>query len=94
MKIEEGSRVRIIRGKHHIGRVLAEDTGTVQYRSPSGSCYIRGDRYDDRKHDNMGRCEKGHGWMLYDADLELLQPEDLGDLSTSACLDMKFLFGM
>lgn len=94
MKLKAGDRVRIVRDKKSVGRVLDIDIGTVQYRSPSSNCYVRWDRFDDRKHDNMGRCEKGHGWMLSEVDLELAEPKDLGDFSTTSCLDMKFLFGM
>ena len=94
MRLKEGDRVRIATDDSRIGRVLNTDVGTVQYRSSSGNCYVRWDRYDEGRHNNNGRCEKGHGWMLHEVELELLEPNDLGDFSAPTCLDTKFLFGM
>lgn len=94
MEFKTGDRVRINQKWTHVGAVSQTDVGTVQLHEGCGSYYIRWDAYDKRKHDNGGRCDNGHGWIVNEKYLMLETPGDLGEFSTPDCLDTKFLFGM
>ena len=89
-----GDRVRIKPECSYIGRISHSDVGTVQGVEVTGSYFIRWDHCDGWKHNNGGRCDDGHGWIVHKAYLELVPPDDLGEFSTPDRLDMKFLFGM
>lgn len=74
-----GDRVRIKPECSYIGRISHSDVGTVQGVDVAGSYFIRWDHYDGWKHDNGRRCDDGHGWIVSEAYLTLVPPDDLGE---------------
>lgn len=74
-----GDRVRIKPECSYIGRISHSDVGTVQGVEVTGSYFIRWDHYDGWKHDNGRRCDDGHGWIVNEAYLTLVPPDDLGE---------------
>lgn len=94
MKFKTGDRVRINQKWTHIGTVSQTDVGTVQLHDGCGSYYIRWDDYDIRKHDNGGRCEGGHGWIVNEKYLIPATIDDLGELPEANTNAKNILFDL
>lgn len=77
MKFQPGDRVRCT--EDFMGGVFVGETGTVLERFTSDSYRVFWDDYYEKRHNHSGRCEKGHGWCVFDHMLEPLI-NDFGEL--------------
>lgn len=79
MKFREGQRVRLI--SHDNDEIAYGETGTVRgvisLEPPIG---VEWDTYNSRRHNlhhcSGGPCQLGHGWYVYDYDLEIIPTEN------------------
>jgi len=87
-KFKKGDRVRFVGnlkpGDISIG-IRIGDTATVL--EDDQEPWIRLDRLGMTGCDAEGRCEKGHGWVGYDDQLELIPPDPMASISAHPAIN-------